>query len=156
MEPVYIGAGSNLGDRRRYLEQAQALVAELPRSRFLHAATILETEPLGGPPQGKFLNTVWEIETNLSPRELKSELQRIEARLGRRRSSPNAPREIDLDILLYGDQVVKEEGLEIPHPRIAERDFVLKGLAELVPNKMHPKLKRTFQAILEALYESHP
>ena len=101
MERVYIGVGSNLGNRESFLERAKSLTAKLPQTRFLRSSSIYETDPVGGPPQGKYLNTVWEIETSLPPAELKRELRGIEGRLGRKQSFANAPREIDLDILFY-------------------------------------------------------
>lgn len=147
MVQVYLGVGSNLGDRRHFLELAKNLIRKLPQTNFLRSSSIIETEPVGGPPQGKFLNAVWEIETALTPRELRNQLHAIEAQLGRRRTVPNVPREIDLDILFYGDQVVKEGDLEIPHPRLHERSFVLIPLCELAPEKIHPKLKRAMKEI---------
>ncbi|MFA5142690.1 MAG: 2-amino-4-hydroxy-6-hydroxymethyldihydropteridine diphosphokinase [Candidatus Omnitrophota bacterium] len=127
----YIGIGSNLGDRQGYIDKA---VEELKRSKdisFKRSSSIYETDPVSVIPQGKFLNGVLEIETSLSPRGLLKELNRIEEALGRRRTVKDAPREIDLDILYYGEDVVAAAGLQIPHPRIAEREFVLKGLREL-------------------------
>ncbi len=127
----YIGIGSNLGDRRRYIDNA---IEELKKTKdiiFKRSSSIYETEPVSDIPQGRFLNGVLEIETSLGARELLIELNKIEAALGRKRSVKNAPREIDLDILYYGNETISEEGLVIPHPRIAEREFVLKGLREL-------------------------
>ena len=150
-ERVYLGVGSNLGDRKDYLERAEALTQKLPQTRFLRTSSILETDPVGGPPQGKFLNAVWEIETRLAPMELKNKLFRIESQLGRKRTYPNASREIDLDILFYGDKIVQEEGLQIPHPRLHERAFVLMPLSELAPEKIHPQFKKTVRELLQAL-----
>lgn len=143
--------GSNLGDRALFLEKAQGSVSKLPKTRFLKASSVYETDPVGGPPQGKFLNAVWEIETSLSPEELKTQLKRIEVRLGRKRTTQNAPREIDLDILFYGDQLIHGTDLEIPHPRLHERLFVLMPLCELDPQKIHPRLKKTARELLEDL-----
>ena len=155
---VYLGVGSNLGDRRIFLAKAQSLIRKIPATRFLRESSIFETDPVGGPPQGKFLNAVWEIETSLSPDGLKDELLQIESKLGRRRTVRNAPREIDLDILFFGDRIVEEKELQIPHPRLHERAFVLFPLSELAPEKVHPKLKKTVREIMEGLnclHENH-
>ena len=149
MVRVYLGVGSNLEDRKFYLEAARRLVGKIPQSRFLRSSSIRETDPVGGPHQGKFLNAVWEMETKLSAWELKDRLLKIETQLGRRRGGPNSPREIDLDILFYGDQIIEEEHLRIPHPRLHERTFVLEPLCELVPEKIHPILKITMKELLE-------
>lgn len=127
----YIGIGSNLGDRRSYIERA---IDELKSSRAIkvnRSSSIYETDPVSKVPQGKFLNGVLEIETMLAPRALLVELNNIEERLGRQRTVKDGPRTIDLDILYYGQEKVEEPGLTIPHPQITRREFVLKGLREL-------------------------
>ena len=146
---VYLGVGSNLGDRKANLAKARSLLQKFPATRFLRGSSIFETDPVGGPPQGKFLNAVWEVETALLPGELRKELQTIEARLGRKRGERNAPREIDLDILFYGDRIVEERELQIPHPRLHERAFVLLPLSELAPELEHRILKKTVKELLE-------
>ena len=151
MERVYLGVGSNLGDRAAYLEKTKSLLLAIPQTRFLRSSRIHETEPVGGPPQGKYLNAVWEIETALPPRELKERLREIESALGRKPSVANAPREIDLDILFYGNKIIEEKGLRIPHPRLHERRFVLKPLTELAPEMRHPTLKKTVKELSEEL-----
>ena len=151
LEHVFIGAGSNLGDRGGTLTEARLKIGKLPGTRFLRSSSVIETEPVGGPPQGKFLNAVWEIETLLSAPELRDRLLGIESELGRVRTVRNAPRPIDLDILFYGDEVVSGGPLEIPHPRLHERAFVLGPLAELASGKVHPKLKKTVKELLESL-----
>lgn len=151
-ERVYLGVGSNLGDRLAHLKRAEALFKEIPQTRFLRSSSVIETDPVGGGPQDpKYLNAVWEIETALSPETLKEHLFGIEIEIGRTKSLRNAPREIDLDILFYGNRVVKSERLEIPHPRLHERTFVLKPLAELAPDWLHPVLKKTVKELLRAL-----
>lgn len=150
-EKVYLSVGSNLGDRTAHLKETRSWVERLPKTKFLRSSSVHETDPVGGPPQGKYLNAIWEIETALLPRKLKNELKRIEQTLGRKASFRNAPREIDLDIILYGDQVVEESDLQIPHPRFHERGFVLEPLAELVPGKIHPTLGKTVKELLEEL-----
>ncbi len=127
----YIGIGSNLGDRKTYIESA---IRELKKNKcikFKRSSSIYETKPVSDIPQGRFLNGVLEVETTLRPLELLMLLNDIERRLGRKRSVKNAPRTMDLDILYYGDQKIEEKDLIIPHPRIKEREFVLKGLKEL-------------------------
>ena len=131
MMTCYIGIGSNLGNRRSYIDKAIDGLKNDNNIRFKRSSSIYETEPVSDIPQGKFLNGVLEIETTLSPRELLKELNKIEERLGRKRKVKNAPRTIDLDILYYGQEGIEEDGLVIPHPKIAEREFVLKGLREL-------------------------
>lgn len=143
--------GSNLGDRAAHIKKARSEVERLPETRLLRVSSVRATDPVGGPPQGKYLNAIWEIETSLPPRKLKEELKRIEQTLGRKPSFRNAPREIDLDIILYGDQAVEESDLQIPHPRFHERGFVLEPLAELVPGKIHPTLGKTVKELLEEL-----
>lgn len=150
-ERVYLGVGSNLGNRAFFLERAKALLQKLPGTRFIKSSSVIETEPVGGPPQGKFLNAIWEIKTSLPPEELKTHLQKIEIQIGRKRTVRNAPREIDLDILFYGDRVVEEKELEIPHPRLHERSFVLIPFAEIAPEKIHPRWGKTVRELLEEL-----
>lgn len=131
MVTCYIGIGSNLGKRREYIDSA---IKELRRSKFIKVnriSSIYETEPASIIPQDKFLNGVLEIETTLSPKDLLGELNKIEKKLGRVRVVKEGPRTIDLDILYYGDERIEEKGLVIPHPKIQEREFVLKGLREL-------------------------
>ncbi len=131
MVTCYIGIGSNLGDRRSYIDKA---IDELRSSRSIkvnRSSSIYETDPVSRISQGKFLNGVLEIETMLAPRALLVELNNIEERLGRQRTVKDGPRTIDLDILYYGQEKVEEDGLVIPHPEITRREFVLKGLREL-------------------------
>ena len=133
MAIVYIGVGSNLGDR---LENIRTAFELLERS-FIHiikTSSIIETDPVGGPAQGKFLNCVIKTETILSPEELLRTLHEIEQKLGRTREEVNGPRTIDLDILLYDDLVRSAPELTIPHPRMLERSFVLEPLKEIEPD----------------------
>lgn len=131
MTTCYIGIGSNLGDRGRFIDAAIASLKANARITVTRVSSIYETEPVSAIPQGRYLNGVIEIETRLSPRGLLRSLVAIEERLGRKRAVKDAPRTIDLDILYYGDHCVREGDLVIPHPRIQEREFVLKGLREL-------------------------
>jgi len=127
----YIGVGSNLGDRRGYIDRAIESMKKNPNIRLKRVSSVYETDPAGGVSQGRFLNGVLEIETSLTPKELLKELNGIEAALGRERIVRNGPRTIDLDILYYGDEKISDDGLIIPHPRINDREFVLRGLREL-------------------------
>ena len=131
MTTCYIGIGSNLGDRRSYIEKAIEALKNAPGVAVTRVSSIYETEPVSDMPQGRFLNGVLEIKTSLKPMALLSKLNTIESSLGRERTAKNAPRTIDLDILYYGDEKVDEKGLVVPHPGISEREFVLKGLREL-------------------------
>ena len=135
---VIVGLGSNLGDRNENMGRALDLLRELCGVSLLRVSRLRETDPVGGPPQGKYLNAVAEVETVIAPRELLARFHEIEAALGRVRTVRDGPRPIDLDILLYGDELIKEPGLEIPHPRMLEREFVLEPLAELAPDRRHP------------------
>ena len=128
MTLAYVGLGSNLGDRETAIRRA----AELVGARRL--SSIRETEPWGFEAQPRFLNAVAEVETELESRPFLERLLAVERELGRVREGPRyGPRTIDLDLLLYGDRVVEEPGLEVPHPRLRERLFVLEPLAELAP-----------------------
>ena len=131
MTTCYIGIGSNLGDRRLYIERALDGLKGLPGVAVTRVSSLYETEPVSAIPQGMFLNGVAEITASCGPLELLKKLLAIEERLGRTRGAKNAPRTIDLDILYYGEERVNEDGLVIPHPRIGEREFVLRGLREL-------------------------
>ncbi len=144
---VYLSLGSNLGDREANLRGAIAALAPAG-VRVLRQSSIYETEPQDVPEQPWFLNLAVEAETELEPDELLARLEKIETRLGRRRSQPKSPREIDLDILLYDDAVLKTPSLEIPHPRLAARRFVLEPLAELAPDLRLPVIGRTVSEML--------
>jgi 2-amino-4-hydroxy-6-hydroxymethyldihydropteridine diphosphokinase len=128
---AYVGIGSNLGDRKNNIMSAISLLGEIDGVKVLKVSSIYETEPVDGPPQGKYLNGVIELETELGPHRFLKELNEIESLLGRKRREVNGPRTIDLDILTYGELKINERGLVIPHPRMNEREFVLRGLKEL-------------------------
>ena len=142
MESVLIGLGSNLGDRKSHLLEAADRLAATPGVSWRKLSTVIETQPVGdpseGPLGGPYLNAVAEVLTALQPREFLDLCLAIEAGLGRTRSSANAPRTIDLDILLFGDQVVEAPGLIVPHPRLLDRQFVLEPMAEIAPERRHP------------------
>jgi 2-amino-4-hydroxy-6-hydroxymethyldihydropteridine diphosphokinase len=147
---VYLGLGSNLGKREAELARAIALIdsADLAVKRV---SSVYETAPMYKPDQRKFLNAVIEAETILFPVQLLHRLQSIERRMGRLRTVRNGPRNIDIDILLFGRFVVNTETLIIPHPGVPERRFVLEPLAELAPDLRHPVIKRTIRELLSAL-----
>ena len=131
MTRVYIGIGSNLGNRARHLEFAFRSLKALRETSLLRHSRIYESEPVGPGLQGPYLNAVAELETSLGPRALLDELLEIETRAGRVRREHWGPRTLDLDLLLYGEERIDEPGLEVPHPRLFERNFVLEPLAEV-------------------------
>ena len=133
MTLAYVGLGANLGDREGTI---RAAVADLPG--VVAVSTLRETDPVGFTDQPRFLNGVAALETELAPRELLDVLLAVERRLGRERGKRWGPRTIDLDLLLYGDEVIAETGLTIPHPRLHERRFVLEPLADLAPKLVVP------------------
>jgi 2-amino-4-hydroxy-6-hydroxymethyldihydropteridine diphosphokinase len=128
---AYLGLGSNLGDRLGNLQRAVDLLGATPGITVVRSSRVYETDPVGGPPQPDFLNAVVEIETGLSPRDLLHACLSIEERLKRGRGVRWGPRTVDLDVLTYGRDEVHEKDLEIPHPRMHERGFVLVPLLEL-------------------------
>lgn len=133
-ERVFIALGSNLGDRAANLTHAVERIAALPETHVLRISNYVETEPWGEVNQPSFLNAVAEINTNLEPETLLSELKRIETDLGRVPSYRWGPRLIDLDLLLYGERVLRTERLTLPHPGILERAFVFGPLGEIAPD----------------------
>jgi len=136
---AYVGLGANLGDREQNLRSALEALASVPRVQVVAVSSFRETEPVGYTDQPRFLNAAARLETSLTPRELLDALLQIERSLGRTRTGPRyGPRTIDLDLLLYGDESVDEPGLRVPHPRLAERAFVLEPLAELDPSLVVP------------------
>ncbi len=135
---AFVGLGANLGRPEAQVRRAIAALGEIPKTRLVSASSLYRSAPVGVGEQPDFINAVAEIETRLSALALLDELLAIEARFGRRRESPGAPRTLDLDLLLYGDEVVDEPGLVVPHPRMHERAFVLAPLAEIAPDTVVP------------------
>ena len=150
---VYIGVGSNLGEREEYMKLAQERVSTLPNTKNFKAAPIIETEPYGYTKQGKFLNTVYFIETLDTPEEFLEKLHDIENEAERKREIHWGPRTLDLDILLYDDLITEDEELTIPHPEMTKRLFVLEPLCVLYPRGIHPLERRRYTDILEDLKE---
>jgi len=151
-ECAYIGLGSNLGDRELRLLMAVAELGKLPGTRVTALSRFYETEPVGGVAQDNFYNAAARISTSLPPLELLSELKRVEVEVFKRKPSGHwGPRSMDLDILLYGDLVLENDALIIPHPRLHERRFVLQPLADLAPSLVHPFLGRSIAELLASL-----
>jgi 2-amino-4-hydroxy-6-hydroxymethyldihydropteridine diphosphokinase len=132
---AYVGLGSNLGDREGTIRRALDELAADPGVRVVAVSALIDTEPVGPVEQPRFLNGVAELETTLTARDLLSLLLDVERRFGRRREGvpPQGPRTLDLDLLVYGETEITEPGLDVPHPRLHERRFVLEPLAEVAP-----------------------
>lgn len=149
MVNVFIGIGSNLGDKEENIRKAIDLIKE--KCKILKISSIYETEPVGYKNQALFLNCAIEIKTNLKPKELLIFLQSIEKRLGRVRTIKNGPRTIDLDILFYANKIVNENNLIVPHPRMHKRLFVLEPLKEICHDFVHPVLKKSVKELRSIL-----
>ena len=148
MKRTYLSLGSNIGDREANLRAAVAAL-EAGGVHVPRLSPVYETEPVDYRDQAWFLNLVAEAETALFPMQLLARIGRIERDLGRVRNVPKGPRTIDIDILFYGTAVVKTARLEIPHPRIAERRFVLAPLADLAPDLRHPVTRQRVREMLQ-------
>ena len=154
MVEAYIGIGSNLGDRRDLCSRALGLLGMLPHSRLIAHSSAYETEPVGDV-GGAFVNLVARVDTELPVRRLLSILQETERGLGRDIDRRSGPRTMDLDLLFYGEQVIHDGDLVVPHARLHERRFVLTPLAELTRNLVHPVLGQTVSTLLAALHDPH-
>ena len=152
---AFVALGSNLGDSSAMLDAAVKAIGELPGVKVLRRSSTLVTKAMLPPedptPQPDYFNAVVELETAVLPRPLLQALKELEKTLGRKESRRWAPREIDLDLLLWNDAVINASDLVLPHPGIASRRFVLEPVAELAPELVHPVLHRTINELLKAV-----
>jgi len=145
---VYIGLGSNIGDRNRYMEEALLLIAKECNASIIAKSGVKETKPVDYEDQPDFLNQVIKIKTELTPMDLLSALKKIESDVGRVYRFSKGPREIDIDILLYDDIIIDSDILKLPHPEIFKRDFILEHLLELDPHLIEPVSKKKYSEVL--------
>jgi len=148
---AWIGLGSNLGEREAMIRQALEALSAMPDTELLRASSLYDSEPVGEADQPNFLNAVAQVDTDLSARQVLWNLLLIEKRLGRERTRRWGPRSIDLDLLLYGDEVIEEDDLRVPHPEMHRRAFVLVPLVELDPTLVHPGTGETLLSHLSRL-----
>lgn len=149
-QTAYLGFGSNLGDSLSTLRQARQTLHADPQLRVAASSPLYRTTPVGGPPdQPDYLNGALKVVTTLNPLELLSRCQTIEERFGRQRVIRWDARTLDIDLLLYADQIIDSTELQLPHPRMAERGFVLQPLCDLTPELLHPQQNLTLAALLE-------
>jgi 2-amino-4-hydroxy-6-hydroxymethyldihydropteridine diphosphokinase len=153
---AFVGLGSNLGEREAMIRLALDDLARLPQTTLVRASSLYDTEPTGDVDQPNFLNAVAQLDTELTARQLLWNLLLIEKRLGRVRTQKWGPRTIDLDLLLYGSQVVEESDLQVPHPELTRRSFVLVPLVELDPMLVHPVTGETLLDLLSRLNTRPP
>jgi 2-amino-4-hydroxy-6-hydroxymethyldihydropteridine diphosphokinase len=151
MPQVYLGIGSNLGDRKRNFEFAAEKFLNDGRVSDLRRSPVYETEPVGGEGQPKYWNAVWSFVTELPPHDLLERMHEIEAQAGRRRVTKNEARVLDIDILFYGDEMYESQTCIIPHPRLHQRAFVLVPFCDLAPEFIHPVLKKTIKILSDEL-----
>jgi len=143
MPITYIALGSNLGDRLKNIKRVEEFFKQSSDVEVISQSSVYETMPAGGPPQGLYLNSVWKCETSLNSGDLLQFLHKVENDLGRVRAEKDGPRTIDLDILDYEGMVSENPHLILPHPRIQDREFVLRPLFEIEPDWQHPQLKQS-------------
>jgi len=150
---VFLALGSNLGEREKNLESA--ITALKGHGELLAKSRIYETEPVGYTDQPAFLNQVCKLAMKYSPTELLVTMQRIERELGRKPTFPSGPRIIDIDVLFYGERIIHTTNLDIPHPKLPERRFVLEPLCDIAPDLVHPELGKPIREIVTKLTDSH-
>ena len=155
MTKVFVGLGSNLGDREASLRAAIEGIEGFPETELVQLSSFYDTEPVGGPGHPNYLNAVAMISTKVSPEQVLWNLQRVEGLLGRSRTRRAGPRPIDLDLLFYGQQVISSPGLEVPHPRSAERLFVLVPMVELDPEWTDPRTGLRMDQLLREREDQH-
>ena len=153
---VFIGLGSNMGEREDNIRKALELLSQLPDTELVRASSLYDTEPVGAVEQPNFLNAVAELDTDMAARQLLWNLLLIEKRLGRVRTQKWGPRTLDLDLLLFGDELIEEDDLQVPHPELTRRSFVLTPLVELEPALVHPTTGETMQSHLSQLHSTRP
>ncbi len=154
---IYIALGSNVGDREANLKKALARLIETPHVNVRRISSFIENPAVGGPEDSPdFLNAAIEVTTSLSPHALMKRLLEIEREMGRSREKKWEPRCIDLDLLLFGDQIISDDTLIVPHPLMHERKFVIQPLAEIAPNVVHPTLEIPISMILDNLSHQRP
>jgi len=144
---VFIGVGSNLGNREENIKKAILKTSELPQTSVLATSSIINTKPIGKRDQPDFLNCIIKIETKYTSNGLLTELQNIESDMGRIRKEKWGPRVIDLDILFFNDEIIETEDLTIPHPEILNREFILYLMKEIIPKFVHPIEKKTIEEL---------
>ena len=149
MSIVFIGIGSNLGDRVSYCKKAFDEISGF--ARITRTSSLYETDPVGKEDQPEFINCLVVIETELSPQDLLNQLNLVETKLGRKREEKWGPRPIDLDIIYYDDRIISDENLEIPHPRAHNRRFVLEPLCEIAPEFVDPKFNVSVIELLDRI-----
>jgi 2-amino-4-hydroxy-6-hydroxymethyldihydropteridine diphosphokinase len=147
---IYLSLGSNIGDKFNYIISAEKEIADLKSTKILRSSSIFKTEPWGIKAQDEFLNSVLEIESELNPEELLRELKNIEIVLGRKSRERWFKREVDIDILFYNNLVIQNDTINIPHPEIQNRKFVLIPLCELNPGFVHPVFNVTMENLLKS------
>ncbi len=151
MTDAYIGIGSNVGDRGAHMVAARDALANLPGTQLTGQSRVYETDPVGPVDQGAFLNAAVRVATALDPRQLLASMLDIEREAGRERRERWGPRTLDLDLLLYGEEVVTADELTVPHPLMHERPFVLRPLCDIDPDVVHPVIGMRVEGLLDAL-----
>ena len=149
MQTVYLGLGSNKGERISYIEKAIEEISGLPETKIFVRSGIYETEPWGNIEQEDYLNSVIGIQTQLNAEDLLKELKSIEKHIGRKENKKWSEREIDIDLLFYGDEIIDKDHMKVPHGQIENRRFVLVPMNEIAPGFMHPVFKKSISQLLE-------
>ena len=152
---AYIGLGSNLGERRKYIDDAIKMLTQTEGIELVRTSDIIETTPLAGTDQPSYLNTIAELKTTLSAQDFYKKILAVETALGRTRNVKWSPRTIDLDLILFGDEVIKQTNLIVPHPQMHLRTFVLSGLCQLNRRLQHPVMKVDVSALAARLNDTN-